>query len=130
MRLELFLTLIIILITSCSTSLTPTETLDRSIVASQKGDAETRWELSSQKTREKLLKNKSKDEVLENFRKEVFMYKLIKSWETEIVEQSENQVKMKMNYKFFDPHSKKVIDESTDVTLVKEAGLWKIEDDD
>lgn len=128
MKLTLSLLLTILFLSSCTSVLTPKETLDKSIKASQEGDAETRWELSSQKTREKLMQGKTKEEVLENFRKGAFYYKFIKSWESEITEQTENQVKMKMKYKFFDPHSKKVIDQSTDVNLVKEEGVWRIDD--
>lgn len=112
----------------CTSYLTPEETVAKSIIACQKGDAKTRWYLTDKASKEKLLKDKSKDEVLKRFEHEAFMYKLIKSWETETVKQTDNKVDMKLRYKFYDPHSKKIKDEETDVVLHLENGLWKIED--
>lgn len=122
------LTILLLLLSGCVHDLTPEETVAKSIIASQEGDADTRWELTNKASQEKLLKENTKEEILKRFEQEAFMYKLIKSWETETVEQTALKISMKLKYKFYDPHSKKIKDEETDVILHKEDGMWKIED--
>ena len=119
----------LLLIACASVPLSPEETVIKSLIASQKGDAETRWELSSNAAQQELLNSKSKKEVLNTFKKETFMYELIKSWKTELISQNEDKARVKLSYKFLDPHSNKTLNETSDVILVKENGHWKISDD-
>ncbi|MCH2207730.1 MAG: hypothetical protein MK132_17890 [Lentisphaerales bacterium] len=127
--MKLLYTFVLVLLTyACNSYLTPEETVAKSILACQEGDADTRWELTDKASREKLLKDKTEDEILKRFEYEAFMYKLIKSWETEVIEQSDSKITMKMKYKFYDPHSKKVKDKETDIILHLEEGRWKIEE--
>ncbi|MCM8529347.1 MAG: hypothetical protein NE327_22685 [Lentisphaeraceae bacterium] len=126
--MKLLIVITLFLLTACSSYVSPEETVAQSIEAAKEGDAEKRWELSSKASREKLLKEKTKEEVLNNFKNEAFMYKLIRSWKTETVSQSEDKVTLNLHYKFFDPHSKRELDETSKIKLVKEDGLWRIED--
>lgn len=126
--MKFFSILILLILTSCSSYLSPEETIAKSIEAAKEGDAEKRWELSSKASKEKLLKEKSKEEVLNSFKNEAFMYRLIRSWKTETVSQTGDKMTAKLHYKFFDPHSKKELDETSDIKLVKEEGFWRIED--
>ena len=128
--MKYLLILTALFISGCSSYMTPEETVDRNVIASQEGDAETKWNLLSANARKKLLKKNSKDKILERFRKEAWMYKIIQSWNSEILEEDETSVKLKFNYKYQDPHSlsKKVIEATDNIRLVKEDGLWKIDE--
>ena len=126
--MRIILAISFILLSSCTSYLSPQETIAKSIEAAKEGDVEKRWELTSKASKEKLLEKKSKEEVLKNFKNEAFMYKLIRSWRTETLSQSENKVTLNLHYKFFDPHSKRELDETSKIKLVKEEGFWRIED--
>lgn len=126
--MKYLLPLILFILSSCNSYLTPEETVNRSMIACQKGDADTRWELTDKASKKKLLKDKTEAEVLKRFKQEAFMYQFVKSWETEIIEQTASKISMKMKYKFLDPHSKRIKNKETDVVLHLEEGRWKIED--
>ena len=128
--MKLFIVLTALMLVGCSSYLSPEETVNRNVVACMEGDASTRWALLSKGAQEKMLKKNPKHKILDRFSKEAWMYKIIQSWETEIIEEKENSVKLKFKYKYQDPHSlsKKVVNASDDITLVKEEGLWKISD--
>lgn len=123
----LFLTLIILL-AGCAHQYSPEELIDANLKAAQEEDAESRWEFSSKAAQKKMLKNGTKEEALKKFRYEAFMYKLIKSWQTKVLEQSEDKATVLLTYKMLDPHSNKIISDKTDVKLVKEDGQWRIDD--
>lgn len=123
----LFATLLI-LFTGCAHQYSPEELIVENLKAAQNEDADARWEFSSKAAQKKMLEKNTKEEILKKFKYEAFMYKLIKSWETEVLEQSEDRATVKLTYKMLDPHSNKIITDKTDVKLVKEEGNWRIED--
>ena len=123
-----FLVLLVFLLASCATKpLSPTELVDKSMTAAKEGDAETRWEIASKSSKEKMLKGKTKEQALKDLKGEAFMYQFVKSWKSTIVHQTEDKASIRIDYKFYDPHSKKVIDQKSDLTLVKEEGIWKVD---
>lgn len=123
----LFITLIILL-AGCAHNYSPEELVVENLKAAQNEDAESRWEFSSKAAQEKLLKKSTKVEIFKKLRHEAFMYKLIKSWNTEVLEQSEDKATVKLTYKMLDPHSNRIMTDKTDIKLVKEEGQWRIDD--
>jgi len=124
-----FLVILGLLLAGCAQQqYSPEELISANIKAAQVEDAESRWEFSSEAAKKKLLeKYKTKEEVFKKLKYEAFMYKLIKSWETVVLSQTEDKASVQLNYKMFDPHSNKIISDKSVIKLVKEKGFWKID---
>lgn len=126
--MKIFLLTLGLFISSCvQQQYSPEELISVNIKAAQEEDAQTRWTLSSKAAQQKMLEKSTKEEVFKKLKYEAFMYKLIKSWETEIISQSEDKASVLWKYKMFDPHSNKIISDKSTINLVKEDGLWKID---
>ncbi len=122
------LTLAVVLAGCAQPQYSPAELISANIKAAQAEDAESRWEFSSASAQKKLLeKYKTKEEVFKKLKYEAFMYKLIKSWESNIISQTEDKAAVLWTYKMFDPHSNKIISDKNTIKLVKEKGFWKID---
>ena len=127
MKTTILLILTFFLASCAQQQYSPEEVISANIKAAQEEDAETRWNLASKATQQKMLEKSTKAKVFEKLKYEAFMYKLIKSWETEIISQSEDKASVLWKYKMFDPHSNKIISDKSTIKLVKEEGFWKID---
>ena len=127
MKIKILLFLTFLIAGCAQQQYSPEELISANIKAAQEEDAETRWSFASKATQQKMLEKSSKEKVFEKLRYEAFMYKLIKSWETEILSQTEDKASVLWKYKMFDPHSNKIISDKSTIKLVKEDGFWKID---
>ena len=127
MKIKILLFLTFLIAGCAQPQYSPEELISANIKAAQEEDAEARWSFASKATQQKMLEKSSKEKVFEKLRYEAFMYKLIKSWETEILSQTEDKASVLWKYKMFDPHSNKIISDKSTIKLVKEDGFWKID---
>ena len=126
--MKIFLLVLATFLAGCAQQqYSPEELISANIKAAQEGDAESRWNFSSKASQQKMIEKSSKEEVLKKLQSQALYYKMIKSWETEILSQSDNKAKVLLTYKMFDPHSNKIITDKTNIDLIKEDGFWKID---